>query len=1569
MRLIFALRLRGVWWGGMALAVGLILMAAIPSLAVEKSGKKQGQRVEKPDWSVIDDAPYRVIPGHPILKKGGESLGELGFDSVKTLFSNIDKRTAFLSVAFSPDGRFIVSCSNDHTVKLWDVENKRLAHTFKVHSGWFSSVAYSPDGRFIVSGLGNKTVKLWDVENRSLAHTFRGHSTNVTSVAFSPDGGFIVSGSALFRGGDNTVNLWDVENRRLAHTFQGHSSDVNSVAFSPDGRFIVSGSDDKTVNLWDVENRRLAHTFKGHSGSVNSVAFSPDGRFIVSGSWDKTVKLWNMENRRLFHTFQGHLGNIDSVAFSPDGRFIVSGSWDKTVKLWDVENKRLAHTFQGHLSWVRSVAFSPDGRLIVSGAGSSGGDNTIKLWDVENRRLVHTSQGYSDRVKSVAFSSDGRFIASGVGSYVGGDDNTVKLWDVENKRLIHTFQGHLGWVNSVAFSPDGRFIVSGSGSYEGYNTVKLWDVENERLIHTFQGHSDVVTSVAFSPDGGFIVSSAGLSGHDNTIKLWDVKNRRLAHTFEGHSGGVSSVAFSLDGRFIVSGSGYNTVDLWDVENRRLVHTFQGHLGSVTSVAFSLDGGFIVSGSGSNTGRDDTVKLWDVENKRLVHTFQGHSSNVNSVAFSPDGGFIVSGSGSYKGGDNTVKLWDVENKELVHTFQGHSDDVNSVAFSPDGKFIISGSDDGTTKIWDIRSKKESQRLHGGNDGNWLIIDKKDNLKIFRGDDGSFLKRRSPENNGDWRPAFIAGMPGQDHFSLATAPESLSISPGESKQIRIQITNTGSHPIYQLRLKPSMSDDETVRLDPPGNYFDFNGKGEQEWNPMRIAKLEQGETAFLYARVTPNLKLPAHFTTPGARQLSLTVVSANGSEFSTTINVTPQSPNLELQNAKIGEDGKTLKMELFNTGNAPLRKFNLGLYAAKTDKRSNKESSAQKPIAEEISKSRESIENLEAGAKAEIAFILPDNLDLKSHALSLKGRTGDELPIFAWETPISEIEIAPQWPYWLLAPLLLMTLGAIFYLRRYRHPLVTQLSKTPAALLRLPPEQLEDARIRLMQTRRLDKIVSEAGSTQNILSQAIRFFGESTPEEKAETLAKCLGGTVTNQRLGLWELSLPNHFPLNLDRCLLYFPAPESEPEDIFNDLKGIEATRQLPTILIGPDSECQRKLLDKTKDRSNKLVAPSGSDLTHLLMSPEPEIALAKILAGQLTLKHLSPYQLGGGVNRESVFFGRTEIIDHIMNRDLSNYLVVGGRQLGKSSLLKALERRYKEKPGVVCHYLSLSSEVIIPRLASLMGLPKGSGLEEIAQNVAQNVTQKKERFVFLIDEADHFIKHEKGSGYLILNALRRMSEEGHAYFILAGFWELYEHAALDYQSPLKNFGETIRIGALEPEACRQLATLPMGNMRLKYADPGLVETMLELTGRRANLMAIACAEILARLKPDQRVINADDVAASLDGHHIYDRLKSWDIMTDDKHNGRLDRIVVYATIEAEQFNLNELLGILVQNGLRPDLKEIDNSLARLELGFVLGRNEDGTWFYRTPLLSKMIIRDQPATRLKPEIEQYMRHMR
>jgi WD40 repeat protein len=156
------------------------------------------------------------------------------------------------------------------------------------------SVAFSPNGKQIVSGSEDNTVRLWDAATGALLQTLAGHSDPVFSVAFSLDGKQVVSGST-----DKTVRLWDAATGALEQTLDGHSDMVNSVAFSPNGKQIVSGSRDNTVRLWDTATGALLQTFKGRRDSVNSVAFSPEGKLLLTlrviGYWlaeGTTSLLW-----------------------------------------------------------------------------------------------------------------------------------------------------------------------------------------------------------------------------------------------------------------------------------------------------------------------------------------------------------------------------------------------------------------------------------------------------------------------------------------------------------------------------------------------------------------------------------------------------------------------------------------------------------------------------------------------------------------------------------------------------------------------------------------------------------------------------------------------------------------------------------------------------------------------------------------------------------------------------------------------------------------------------------------------------------------------------------------------------------------------------------------------------------------------------------------------------------------------------------------------------------------------------------------------------------------------------
>lgn len=273
------------------------------------------------------------------------------------------------------------------------------------HTNWVNSVAVSPDGRWVVSGSDDKTVKIWDLETGECRGTLEGHEQRVSSVTITSDGRRILSGSW-----DGTIRVWDLQTDHQLYIWKDHNLQVLDVCSLPNGKRAFSAGLDGTLRLWNIDSGECLKIVK--AGNIRSGSVTSDGRRAVSGTSEGKLDYWNMETGECLATLTGHSDIVRSVQITPDGRHAVSGSKDSTVKLWDLETRTCEGTFEGHQDDVDSVAISPDGTLVAS---TGFHDRIVRLWDLKNLTLLQVIKDEESRFcpLSVTFSPDGSRLVVG----------------------------------------------------------------------------------------------------------------------------------------------------------------------------------------------------------------------------------------------------------------------------------------------------------------------------------------------------------------------------------------------------------------------------------------------------------------------------------------------------------------------------------------------------------------------------------------------------------------------------------------------------------------------------------------------------------------------------------------------------------------------------------------------------------------------------------------------------------------------------------------------------------------------------------------------------------------------------------------------------------------------------------------------------------------------------------------------------------------------------------------------------------------------------------------------------
>ncbi|XP_030239284.1 transcription initiation factor TFIID subunit 5, partial [Drosophila navojoa] len=192
--------------------------------------------------------------------------------------------------SFSPNDRFLLSCSQDRTVRCWCLLSWNCVVIYPGHCGAIYSVVYAPLGYFFATSSDDRTARIWTQDSKKSVCILMGHLAEVIICQFHPNRHYLATGSA-----DCTVRLWDVMKATQVRIFSAHRNSINALAFSICGRYLVSGGDDSYVILWDTDKEQMVRWLSHHTAAINSIEFGHDNKMFIVGGHDCKMSLWDFE--------------------------------------------------------------------------------------------------------------------------------------------------------------------------------------------------------------------------------------------------------------------------------------------------------------------------------------------------------------------------------------------------------------------------------------------------------------------------------------------------------------------------------------------------------------------------------------------------------------------------------------------------------------------------------------------------------------------------------------------------------------------------------------------------------------------------------------------------------------------------------------------------------------------------------------------------------------------------------------------------------------------------------------------------------------------------------------------------------------------------------------------------------------------------------------------------------------------------------------------------------------------------------------------------------------------------
>ncbi|OMJ87469.1 hypothetical protein SteCoe_10800 [Stentor coeruleus] len=368
-----------------------------------------------------------------------------------------DYFTQNIKQTFTIDEEVVNILKAESSTKLIEVLENQYNILLGGHTSCVNHVAFIPKTNYIVSCSDDSTIRIWDYSLNKLEAILRGHKSVVWNVCGSDSGEFIASASA-----DTTVRIWHLKTKSQLYCLEGHTDEVNVVCFVKDEK-VISGSDDSTVRIWDI------HTFSDptiiqYESGILYLSVTKNYNFIVSACKDYKVYVYNTLVKSIEFVLDSHSGWIRSVALSADESVIVTGSYDHNINVYSFKERRLLMAFDTESS-VCSVTITNDQNSIIAGCSNK----TVQLWNIPSQTKICSLSSHTGRVKSAQMFPNSQSIIS------CSDDGDIIIWDANTYEKKVNYFYHMGDIRVIRATPDYKNIFT----YGNEGVLKMWSIDKK----------------------------------------------------------------------------------------------------------------------------------------------------------------------------------------------------------------------------------------------------------------------------------------------------------------------------------------------------------------------------------------------------------------------------------------------------------------------------------------------------------------------------------------------------------------------------------------------------------------------------------------------------------------------------------------------------------------------------------------------------------------------------------------------------------------------------------------------------------------------------------------------------------------------------------------------------------------------------------------------------------------------------------------------------------------------------------------------------------------------------------